>query len=236
MKDKVLLLFLKAMAMGAANVIPGVSGGTIAFITGIYEPFINALKSFDKKAIGLLLSGKWKLFSSHINLPFLIVMGLGIAFSLISVGKALDYLFEQFPIYVWSFFFGLIAISIYSVGKTITKWSPNVIFWFAIGTILALGLAFLKPAEQNEHFTYLLLCGIVAMASMILPGLSGSFVLILMGNYQLIMLKAVPELNTSILLPVGIGAILGFLILARIINYFMNSNQSLMICLQYKHF
>ncbi|MDH5381731.1 MAG: DUF368 domain-containing protein [Cyclobacteriaceae bacterium] len=210
--------------MGAANVIPGVSGGTIAFITGIYEPFISALKSFDATALKLLFSFKIRKFAEHVNFRFLFVMGLGIIFSLFSIGKLLGYLFETYPIYLWAFFFGLIAISILSVGKTIRKWSLPTITWFLIGTLVAVALAFIKPAEENQNFLYLLLCGIIAMASMILPGLSGSFVLILLGNYQLIMLHSIPEFNIRIIIPVAIGAIIGFVILSRAINFLLHNH------------
>ena len=149
------------------------------------------------------------------------MLSLGIAFSLISLGKLLDFLFAQYPVYVWAFFFGLIAISIVSVGRTIRQWNAVTWTWFVIGTGLAVWLSFLKPAGQNDHTLYLVLCGTVAMASMILPGLSGSFVLILMGNYRLVMLEAVPSLNMTVLLPVVGGALIGFVLLSRIINYLL---------------
>ncbi len=217
-----ILLFLKGMAMGAANVIPGVSGGTIAFITGIYEKFIDSLKAIDLKALRYLFKLEFRQFGRHINFSFLFILGLGILASLFSLGKLLDYLFAEFPVNVWSFFFGLIAVSIYSVGRTIKKWSFITVLWFIIGTGVAVSLALLNPASENSSTIYLLLCGVVAMASMILPGLSGSFVLILMGNYQLIMLRAVPNAQLDILIPVLLGSILGFLILSRVISFFLH--------------
>jgi len=207
--------------MGAANVIPGVSGGTIAFITNIYEDLINALKSFDIKAIGLLIRLKIKDFSEHVNLPFLLVLFAGIFISIISLGKLLSYLFDNYPIYVWAFFFGLILASVYFVGKTISKWNPGTITTIVIGVAIAVIITYLNPASQNENTFYLFVCGIVAMASMLLPGLSGSFVLILMGNYQLIFLEAVPDFNLVILLPVVLGSIAGFIILSRIIAFLL---------------
>lgn len=207
--------------MGAANVIPGVSGGTIAFVTGIYEDFIQSLKSFDAKAVQLLFRFRIKAFIEHVNFWFLFVLVMGIFVSLLTLGRLLDYLFVEYPIYVWSFFFGLIAISIVSVGKTVTKWSMPVIFWFLVGTALAVMLAFLNPASENDSTFYLIICGVVAIASMILPGLSGSFVLILMGNYRLIMLKGIPELQWKIIAPVAIGCIIGFILLSRVISFFM---------------
>lgn len=218
-----LFLFLKGVAIGAANVIPGVSGGTIAFITGIYETLINSLKSIDITAIRLLLGFKLKEFADHINLQFLFILFFGVGVSLVSLGKLADYLFEHYNIWVWSFFFGLIAISVYSVSKEVQRWKPVTVLLFIMGAALAVALAYMKPAGENDHFLYLLLCGIIAMASMILPGLSGSFVLILLGNYQLIMLRAAPKLDFSILIPVVIGAVIGFLFLSRGISYLLKN-------------
>jgi len=217
-----ILLFLKGIAMGAANVIPGVSGGTIAFITNIYEDLINSLKAFDVKAIRLLLSFKLKPFAEHINFQFLFVLFAGVFISILSLGKILSYLFGNYPIYVWAFFFGLILASIYFVGKTISKWDVSTVFAIITGVVIAVVITYLNPASRNENTLYLFLCGIVAMASMLLPGLSGSFVLILMGNYQLIFLEAVPDLNLRILLPVVLGSIAGFIILSRIISFLLN--------------
>ncbi|MBD5780303.1 DUF368 domain-containing protein [Pelagicoccus sp. NFK12] len=231
-----LILFLKGIAMGAANVIPGVSGGTIAFVTGIYEEFIDSLKAFDLKALQLAQKLRFKELFAHLNLAFLIPLGLGVFISLISLGKALDWLFNHQPVLVWSFFFGLILASVYFVSKNIRQRTPSVYVTFAIGTVAALALAFLKPAEENPAFYYIAICGVVAVCSMILPGLSGSFVLILMGNYQLIMLKAVPNTaesllkfniedvlsNVGIIAPFAIGAAVGFILLSRAISFLLH--------------
>jgi putative membrane protein len=216
-----IVLFLKGIAMGAANVIPGVSGGTIAFITNIYEELINSLKAFDIMAIRLLLKFKIGDFATHVNFTFLIVLFSGIFISIISLGKILGILFVYYPVYVWAFFFGLILASIYYVGMAISKWNLVSISTIILGAAVAVIIAFLNPANQNENTIYLFVCGIVAMASMLLPGLSGSFVLILMGNYQLIFLEAVPDFNLIILLPVVLGSIVGFIILSRIISFLL---------------
>ncbi|EDY83183.1 conserved domain protein [Verrucomicrobiia bacterium DG1235] len=217
-----LLLFLKGIAMGAANVIPGVSGGTIAFVTGIYEEFIDSLKAFDLKALKLALGFKIGELIKHLNLAFLIPLFLGVGVSLFSLGKLLDWLFNNYPVFVWSFFFGLILASVYFVSKVIRQRTASAYLTFTLGTIAALALAFLKPAEENPAFFYIAICGIVAVCSMILPGLSGSFVLILMGNYQLVMLQAVPNLDLQIILPFAIGGGIGFIILSRIISYLLH--------------
>ena len=207
--------------MGAANVIPGVSGGTIAFITNIYEELINSLKSFDIKAVRYLLTFRLKDFGLHINFQFLLVLFSGVFISILSLGKILNYLFDNYPVYVWAFFFGLILASIYFVGKTIKTWNVSTIMTIVAGLIIAVVITYLNPASRNENTLYLFLCGIVAMASMLLPGLSGSFVLILMGNYQLIFLEAVPGLDLKILLPVVLGSVAGFIILSRIISFLL---------------
>lgn len=222
-----IILFLKGVAMGAANVIPGVSGGTIAFVTGIYEEFIHSLKSFDIQALKLLLSFKLKEFAAHVNLKFLTILFLGVAISIVSLGKLLDYLFEQQAVYVWAFFFGLILASVYFVGKTIQKWSVEAMFMLLVGVAAAVLLAFAEQAEENTSFVYLFICGVVAISSMILPGLSGSFVLIIMGNYSLIMLRTIPNLTENlsasmkILLPFALGAAVGFILLSRVISFLL---------------
>ena len=191
------ILALKGMGMGAANVIPGVSGGTVALITGIFEELINSIKSLDLKALKLLLKFDLKGFSQHINLPFLIAVFVGIGFSIISFAWILGYLFDNFPVYIWSFFFGLILASVVFVAKTISKWNWSVILVFIIGTAIAVTIAFMKPAAENRAIWYLTICGIIAASSMILPGLSGSFVLLLLGNYKLIMITAIKGLSSN---------------------------------------
>jgi len=223
------ILFLKGIAMGGANVIPGVSGGTIAFITGIYDKLIRSLKSFDLHAVKLLLKPDLKAFLHHVNFGFLSVLVSGAILSLVTFGKALNYLMslgEQQEQYVWSFFFGLIFASIYYVGKKIKEWSFSVVISGLTGLAAAISLAFLSPARENDSFLYLMICGAAAMSSMLLPGLSGSFILILMGNYQLIMLEAIPNRNLEIILSVGTGAIIGFMVLSRSISYLLAKHQS----------
>lgn len=210
---------LKGFAMGAANVIPGVSGGTIALITGIFERLINAIKSFDLIAIKLLFTGKIKELIKYTDLYFLIAVFSGAVASVVTLAKVLDFLFVNYPIFVWAFFFGLILASVYYVGKTIKKWNFSVIFTFFIGTAVALAIALLNPATQNDSFLYLILCGIVAICSMILPGLSGSFILILMGNYELVMIQSVNNLDFVVLIPVMIGAIGGLIAFSHILSW-----------------
>jgi len=213
------LLFLKGMGMGAANVIPGVSGGTIALITGIFERLIDSIKSFDLKAIQLLFKFRIKELIKHTDLFFLIAVLSGALVSVFSLAKLLEFLFANYPVYVWSFFFGLILASVYFVGKTIERWTLSVIITFIIGTSIAIALSVLSPATQNDSFLYLIICGVVAICSMILPGLSGSFVLILLGNYELVMIQAVSNVDIRILFPVAIGAGGGLILFSHILSW-----------------
>lgn len=211
--------FFKGIAMGAANVIPGVSGGTIALITGIFERLIDAIKSFDMQAVKLLFSGKIKELLKHIDFNFLVAVGLGVGISIITIARLFDYLFESYPVYIWSFFFGLILASVFFVGKEVGKWKIAQILAFLIGTAGAVSISILSPASPNDSFLYLIICGMVGACSMILPGLSGSFVLILMGNYQLVMIDAVNTMDFAILLPVVIGAGVGLLAFSYVLSW-----------------
>lgn len=214
-----LVLALKGAGMGAANVIPGVSGGTVALITGIFEELIDSIKSFDLKAIKLLFSGKLKEFAKHVNLEFLIAVFTGVVISIVTLAQILGYLFINYPIFIWAYFFGLILASIYFVGRTVKKWNIAVIISFLVGAGVALAISFLNPATENDGFIYLVLCGVVAICSMILPGLSGSFVLILMGNYKLVAIEAINNLRLDVLLPVMIGAGVGLVAFSHLLSW-----------------
>lgn len=221
--------FLKGIGVGSANVIPGVSGGTIALITGIFERLINALKSFNLTAFKLLLKGDFKGFVKHTDLWFLVSVGCGVIVAILTIARLFEFLFAEYPIYLWSFFFGMILVSIYYVGITIEKWNWKVVLSFIIGTAIALFIAFGTPAKENSNFIYLLICGAVATCSMILPGLSGSFVLVLMGNYQLIMIDAVNDLNLKILLPVVIGGVVGLLAFSHLLSWIFKNYRDITI-------
>ncbi len=231
MKEHLINVF-KGIAMGAANVIPGVSGGTIALITGIFERLINSIKSFDIKAFRLLFTFKFKEFIKHTDFIFLISILIGVGISIISLARVFGYLFNNYPIHIWSYFFGLILASVYFVGKTVNKWSLSVIVMFVVGTALAIFISVLNPSKENDSFIYLFICGIVAACSMILPGLSGSFVLILMGNYQLVMIDSINNLDIRVLMPVVLGAGFGLLafsyLLSWIFKKFKNQTISLL--------
>ncbi len=211
--------------MGAANVIPGVSGGTVAFVTGIYERLINAIKSCDLTALQLLAKGKIREVSQRIDFWFLLCLGSGVSFSIVTFAKLLQYLFKHQPVHVYAFFFGLIVASIYFVGKKVKNWGASPVGGFLIGLAVAVGVALMTPAKENTDFFYLVLCGVVAMASMIIPGISGSFVLLLMGNYSLVMIDSVVKLSSGdlsvlrVLIPVGVGAVIGLVVLSHLLAW-----------------
>lgn len=220
MKD-FLANFFKGMAMGTANVIPGVSGGTIALITGIFERLINAIKSFDLKAVRLLLKGRFTEFMVHTDLIFLLSVLLGVLAAIVTLARLFDYLFSHYPVYIWSYFFGLVLASVYFVGRTVSRWSIPVIITFTIGTGLAIFISFLNPGTENDNFFYLMVCGVVAICSMILPGLSGSFVLFIMGNYKLLAIDAINERDFRLLFPFAIGAALGLLAFSHFLSWLL---------------
>ena len=211
-------LVLKGWAMGAANVIPGVSGGTIAFVTGIYEELIHSIKSFDATAVGLLLGGRFRAFARHINLGFLVAIFLGVAISVFSLAFLLTWLFENEEFYTMSFFFGLILASVVVVGKQVKRWNATPVISLLAGTGIAVALAFFEPATENTSMFYVFLCGIAAVCSMILPGLSGSYILLIMGNYVLI-LNAVEELDFGLLLPLLVGCVVGLILFSHLLDF-----------------
>lgn len=210
---------LKGMGMGAANVIPGVSGGTIALITGIFQRLIDALKSFDLQAFKLFFTGRWRAFARHTDFFFLLAVFLGAAASILSLARLFRFLFDHYPVFIWSYFFGLILASVFFVGKTIGRRTPAVAGVFLLGTAVATAVSLLSPAAQNDSFWYLAVCGVVAICSMILPGISGSFVLILMGNYELIVIDAINALDLRILLPVALGAAVGLVAFSHFLSW-----------------
>ena len=206
--------------MGAADVIPGVSGGTIAFITDIYEELIDSLKSINLPNLKLLFSGEFKKFWEAINGNFLIALFGGVLISLLSLARLFHYLLHNHPIQIWSFFFGLILISSLWVLNTITKWNYIVV----ICTVLGVGIAYLitsaTPATTPEHPVFIFLSGAIAICAMILPGISGSFILLILGKYEYI-LSALKDLNIPIILLFGAGCIAGLLSFVRVVSWFL---------------
>ncbi|MDW3194142.1 MAG: DUF368 domain-containing protein [Cytophagales bacterium] len=222
--------FLKGLAMGAANVIPGVSGGTIAFITNIYERFINALKSLDLDAVSLLFKGKIKELIIKIDFWFLLSVLGGVAVSILSLAKLLEFLFLNYETLTLAFFFGLIIASIVAVGSQIESWNSSTVVALIVGTAIAISIAFLPPANANDAIWYVFLCGVVAVCSMILPGLSGSYILLLMGNYILV-LQAISGFKFKVIIPMAAGCIVGLLLFSRLLSYLFAHYKSQTIAL-----
>lgn len=221
---KQVILFFKGFSMGLANVVPGVSGGTIALLAGIFERFINALKSFDLEALKLLFGFKFKEFAKHTDFLFLVVLLSGEIISIFTAARFLKYLFGiNNGLYVWAFFFGLILASVYYVGKTIKKFNYISVLYAIAGAVVAYGASVITPATENDNIFYLVFCGALAICDMLLPGISGSYTLILLGNYKLIMIDAVSSFKLEILIPVGIGCVVGFLAFSRFLSWLMKN-------------
>ena len=189
-----LLLFVKGVGMGAANKVPGVSGGLVAFVTGFYEELIYSLQKVNRKAFMLILNGRFKSFYQYVNGRFLLLVFAGSTFSYFSVSRVLDYLIQNFELYVWATFFGMILGSIYYVAKDFNDFSRTNIVTMGIGVAIGISISFMSPAKENDNLWFVFFCGIIGVSGMTLPGLSGSFILILMGNYVLLLVDSVNEL------------------------------------------
>ncbi len=195
--DKVFLV-IKGLGMGAANKVPGVSGGIVAFVAGFYEEFIYSLQRINSKAFKLLFNGRFKSFYQYINGQFLSLLIFGMLVSYFSVSKLLDYFLEQKELYVWATFFGMIIGSIYYISKDYQHWSKKTIPIGALGLIIGVSISFLSPARENDNLLFIFFCGIISVSGMTLPGLSGSFILILLGNYVLLLVDSVNSLYDTI--------------------------------------
>ena len=212
------LLMLTGMGMGAADVVPGVSGGTIAFIVGIYDELINTIRSINLQSLKLLFTFKFKEFWKAVNGNFLFSLFAGIAISVFSLAKLITYLLVAHPILVWAFFFGLVLASTWFVAKDIEGWNWKTVLSFIIGAVIAYYITVVTPAETPTNLLFIFLCGAIAICAMILPGISGSFILVLLGKYHYIM-DAVKGLDLLILCVFGAGALVGITSFSRVLSY-----------------
>lgn len=187
-------LFLKGLAMGAANKVPGISGGTVSFVLGFYEELIYSFRKINFIALKLLINFRFKSFYSYVNGPFLLLVMGGSIFSYFSISLVLDYFLQYYELYVWSCFFGMIIGSVYYIGKGFGEWNSANTISLIVGISVGLGISFLNPARENDNLWFVFICGIIGVSGMTLPGLSGSFILILMGNYVLLLVDSVNEL------------------------------------------
>lgn len=224
------MLMLKGMGMGAADVVPGVSGGTIAFIVGIYEELINSIKSINITSIRLLLTFKLAAFWKAINGNFLLAILSGICISVFSLAKLITYLLTAHPILIWSFFFGLVLSSTYFVSKRITKWKPGTVISFIAGAVIAYYITVATPTETPNDLWFIFLCGAIAICAMILPGISGSFILVLLGKYFYVM-EAVKTFNITIILVFGCGAAIGITSFSNVLSFLLRKYHNLTIAI-----
>lgn len=218
------------MAMGGADVVPGVSGGTIAFISGIYEELINSIKSVNLKNLKLLFSGKFKEFWTAINGNFLLVLFLGILTSIKSLASLLIYLKGAYPIQLWSFFWGLIMISSIVVLRQINKWNFRVVLAGIAGILLAIIVTSLTPAQTSDSYPMVILSGVLGISAMILPGISGAFILLILGKYELI-LTALSELNLVIIGLFLLGCVIGLVTFVRLISWLLSKYHNVAVAL-----
>ena len=191
-------LFLKGLAMGAANKVPGVSGGTVSYVLDFYEELIFSFRKINLKSLRLLLNGRVRSFFEYTNSKFLLFVMGGSIVSYFSVSLILDYFLKHYELYVWSFFFGLIIGSIYYIFKDFGKWSKTYISFLVLGVFLGIAITFVSPATENDNLWFVFFCGIVGVSGMTFPGLSGSFILILLGNYVLLLVDSVNALFSII--------------------------------------
>ncbi len=216
-KDYVILM-LKGMGMGAADVVPGVSGGTIAFIVGIYDELIDSIKSINMHSLKLLFTGKIAAFWKAINANFLFSLILGIGISIFSLAKLITFLLVNEPVLVWAFFFGLVLASTWFVSKDIKEWNWKTILGFAVGAVVAYYITVATPAETSTNLLFIFLCGAIAICAMILPGISGSFILVLLGKYFYIM-EAVKTVDLVVLGVFAAGALIGITSFSRVLSF-----------------
>lgn len=212
------LLVAKGMGMGAADVVPGVSGGTIAFISGIYEEFINSLKSLDHKALRTLIKEGPKAFWKKINGSFLLSVFGGIGISVLSLVKLIHYLLENQPVMIWSFFFGLIIASAWVVSRKVTQWNfANVLFLLG-GIAIAYFITQGTPAETPNDLWFIFVSGAIAICAMMLPGISGSFILLLLKKYETI-IEAVKDLDLAIIFTFMLGCATGLVSFSHLLSW-----------------
>ncbi len=213
-----LWIVLKGIAMGAADVVPGVSGGTIAFISGIYEELISSINQVGPALTGTLRKEGIPAFWKAVNGNFLLALFCGIAISVVSLSRLISWLLAEHPVLLWSFFFGLVLASIFYVAREIRSRSAAVLLMGALGAVLAYGVISLPVSEQSGGLPYLFMSGALAICAMILPGISGAFILVLLGSYKTV-LDAVHERNLQVLLATGLGAVFGLLSFARLLKW-----------------
>ncbi len=225
-----LIISLKGVAMGAADAVPGVSGGTIAFISGIYEELISTISNINVKLFKTLFQKGIKPFWKDLNGNFLVALLGGIVVSFVSFMKLAKYLLEYHPVLIWSFFFGLIIASIYFVGKQITKWNIVTIVALVLGTLIAFYISTLPSMENNESPYFLFIAGAIAICAMILPGISGSFILIILGAYKTLS-DAIHDIDIKKIILFALGALFGLLSFSHVLKWLFKHYHNITLAL-----
>jgi len=213
-----IFITLKGMAMGVAELVPGVSGGTIAFVTGIYEEFITSINNVNIGTIKALKEDGFKIFWKKLNGSFLIALVIGMMISIFSLSKIIAWLLEDHPIPTWAFFFGLVLASVIFVAKSIQRWNVLAVFLFIIGSASAFYITTLPPSTSTGSLPFIFFSGAIAICAMVLPGISGSFILVLLGSYKTV-LEAVNNKDFGIIITFAFGAAFGILSFARILKW-----------------
>lgn len=229
LKDYLIISF-KGLAMGAADAVPGVSGGTIAFISGIYEELISTISNVNANLFKTLFNKGLKAFWQQANGNFLLALLTGIIISFISFMRLAKYLLEYHPILIWSFFFGLIVASIYFVGKQITKWNLATIFTLIIGAVIAFYISKLPSLGTNDNPWFLFFAGAIAICAMILPGISGSFILIILGAYKTLS-NAIHDLDIKKIIIFAAGAVVGLLSFSHVLKWLFKNYHNITLAL-----
>jgi len=233
-KDRTLLdylgISLRGFLMGAADVVPGVSGGTMAFILGIYDELLDAIHAVDMNFIRRILSLKWREAFQHFPWRFLLALFLGIAAAILTLASALHWALENRPVFIWACFFGLIVASIIVVRRRVSKWTTVNLLSALAAAVGAYILVGASPSETPHTPLLLILSGAVAICAMILPGISGAFILVLLGKYRFV-LEAVKNFDILTVVFVGIGAVFGLLAFVRLLRWLLNKNHDLVVAI-----
>ena len=224
-----ILISLKGLAMGAADVVPGVSGGTIAFIAGIYEELLSTIKNFPV-AVKDLFKNKFnlKLFWKNANANFLLALILGIGISIVSLAKLTIYMLAQYPAPMWSFFFGLVLASVWFVLREIKAWKPIYFVFLVAGVVAGYLITIVSPAKTPDDLWFIFLSGAIAICAMILPGISGSFILLILGKYQYV-LTALTEVNIPVILTFASGALIGIISFSHFLSWLLKNYHAITV-------
>ncbi|MCH2199239.1 MAG: DUF368 domain-containing protein [Flavobacteriales bacterium] len=225
-----LLLSLRGLAMGAADVVPGVSGGTIAFISGIYEELLGTISGIKPSLLKVLRTEGFKAFWKAGNFSFLLAIGVGVITAIASLAHLISWLLENEPIKLWAFFFGLVLASVFFIGKQVNAWNAKSIVSFIAGAAIAWYITSLPPMGQSDSMLFLFFSGMIGICAMILPGISGSFILLILGSYTTV-IKAVKEFDIPTIGAFGAGCVVGILSFSHLLNWMYKKHHDLTVAL-----